>query len=188
MQPQEVLDVVVADGAGQLRFAGDDPPVAAFDDQVDLVLTPVGTEVPGGGLRSLGVDPHALRRQRLEECAEERAVPGDGDRSLVTAEEGAGAEAEEGGGQGRVDEVVLGGGGEPAPQTGGIADRPTELGKVPVDDPLDVAGESSRAKTSHETTISGRRTIRFRVLLTSRAAPRSGRHWTFAASARMETR
>jgi hypothetical protein len=39
-EPPEVADVVIADGVGELDLDGEDAMIAAFDDQVDLVLAP----------------------------------------------------------------------------------------------------------------------------------------------------
>jgi len=36
-----MLDVVVADGGGKLGLECDDPPIAALNDQVDLMVAPV---------------------------------------------------------------------------------------------------------------------------------------------------
>ena len=47
--------VGVVDGRRELHLEGDDAAVAAFDDEVDLVLAAAGPEVSDAGLVGLGV-------------------------------------------------------------------------------------------------------------------------------------
>src|SRR5882724_4279790 len=113
-----MLDVVVADGGGKLGLEGDDPPIAPLNDQVDLMVAPVGAEMAGGRLGGLGVDPNTEGHERLEEGPEERAVARNGDGALVAIEEGPGPEAEQGDRESWVNEMVLGGGCELVKVTG----------------------------------------------------------------------
>jgi len=45
----------------------------AFDDQVDLVIAVLGGQVADPDIGGIGVDPHRLGHERLEERAEPRA-------------------------------------------------------------------------------------------------------------------
>lgn len=65
-----MADVVIADGVGELDLDGEDDLIAAFDDQVDLVLAAMGPQMPDARFSRLGVDADVEGHQRLEELTE----------------------------------------------------------------------------------------------------------------------
>ena len=68
----------VVDGRRELHLEGDDPAVAAFDDEVDFVLAAARPEVSDAGLVGLRAGSDRERDQRFEQGAEEGALPRDG--------------------------------------------------------------------------------------------------------------
>jgi hypothetical protein len=82
-----VPDIVVVDGLGQLDFDGHEPPVVAFDDQVDL-LPPRGPHVAHARLAVGGVDQHESAT-RLSKSAPSsrpaRGMAGPGERPASRA-------------------------------------------------------------------------------------------------------
>ncbi|MGZ5299854.1 MAG: hypothetical protein ACXWDU_09285, partial [Actinomycetota bacterium] len=68
----------------QLDLDGDDTAVIAFDDQVRLVVTAVGSEVPNGRVPGLRTHPKRQRDQGLEQRTQEGAGVPDGVAALAT--------------------------------------------------------------------------------------------------------
>lgn len=62
-QPAEVPYVVVSDGVGELHFDREHAVVPSFDDEVDLVLAPMRSEVADSRLCSLRIHPDVERDQ-----------------------------------------------------------------------------------------------------------------------------
>ncbi|HUY57199.1 MAG TPA: hypothetical protein VMV12_05160 [Candidatus Micrarchaeaceae archaeon] len=54
----QVPHITVTNGGGELDLNGEDPAVAAFNDQVDLMLSSVSAEIAHPGLGRLGVNAH----------------------------------------------------------------------------------------------------------------------------------
>jgi len=71
-----VSHVSILDGHAELHLDRDDPMVGPLDDQVDLALATLRAQVPHPRLRRLSLYSHPERDQRLEQLAQQRAVPG----------------------------------------------------------------------------------------------------------------
>ena len=112
VEPVQVLDVGRSNGIGEFDLDRERGTVGRLDDQVDFVVGVLCAKVPDPGIGRFGVNPHRLGGQRLEE----RPQPGAGrsvDATALAAQEPGLADADETGGQGRVDQMVLGGVREP---------------------------------------------------------------------------
>lgn len=65
-QPQQVLHMVVSDRASQLYLDGEHPLIGALNDQVDLAVTTLGSEVTNPCFDILRIRPYIERDERLE--------------------------------------------------------------------------------------------------------------------------
>lgn len=75
LEPSKVAQVVVSNRVGQLHLDGEHSAVAAFDDEVDLVLAAMGSQMADACLCCPRVPADAKREQRLEQLTEQRPVP-----------------------------------------------------------------------------------------------------------------
>ena len=103
-----MANIVVINRPGQLHLDRNDPPVPALDDEVDLSIAAVESQMADPSPGCLRVDPDTLRHKRLKERAKEWGVPNMNCADLSSAEEPVHVDAEELSGKRRIGQLVLG--------------------------------------------------------------------------------
>ena len=106
-QPGEVAHVSVADRAGELHLEGYHPAVAAFYDQVDLMVATSSAEMADSRLSCLRVHADIEGHERLEERTQQGAVAGEPLSSGGRIEEGAGIDSKQPCRESGIGELVL---------------------------------------------------------------------------------
>ncbi len=72
----QVTHIAVVDDCGQFHLDGDDP-VSLLDDEINLVATVEGAQMPHVSVARLRVDADTEPDEMLEQRAKQRALAGD---------------------------------------------------------------------------------------------------------------
>ena len=105
LEPAQVLNIAFGGDLGEFHLDREHPAVS-LDDEVDLVVTPVGPQVADACLRYLRVDPYRLRYQGFEQRAQERSLPSWA-RVWLSCQQRRGVDVEEPGRESGVGEMML---------------------------------------------------------------------------------
>jgi hypothetical protein len=112
-EPDEVLDVVIADDGTELDLDRHHTLIGSLHDEVHLASTAVEAKVLHACLRGLRVDADAEGDERLEEVTEERAAARDRGAVLPAAQQRIRVQTQDSDGERRVRQMVLRGLREP---------------------------------------------------------------------------